>query len=234
MSNRLITTSLIDAVDWARKAPSTECSKDPSITWRQDAYNSLVKTLSRAPWEPDGWLKRGIDFEQSVYRLTKLGVDPEELQASENFKIFLRAAKGAQLYTKSKSFIQLDGEEYCVFAKKDLYWPKKEVFPGRIADIKTTSNYGGQEKYLKTAQHKIYCMNDGVPDFEYIIGEFNKDDMTDMTIKNVFRVSYHVDSFKDIRDEVTDRIKGMIEWLKQFDEPGDLWELYLTKYCYSF
>jgi hypothetical protein len=116
----------------------------------------------------------------------------------------------------------LDGEEYCLYGKLDVW------FKDHIIDIKSTAKYSGKDKYLGTAQHHIYCYSENIKDFEYIIAEFS-DDSTN-NIKAIHSVPYHMSSTEEEEKIIKDRIYSAMAFLATFDEPGDLKDLYLTKY----
>ena len=106
--SRLITTSLLDSIDWCRKAPD---SLNPAgISWKQDAYEQLKRTVGRAPWVPNASLERGTTFENQIYGILKAGTE-DTVQCTPKFREILYACKGGQFQRKTKSFLTIDGQE---------------------------------------------------------------------------------------------------------------------------
>ena len=218
--SRLITTSPLDSIDWCRKAPD---SLNPAgISWKQDAYEQLKRTVGRAPWVPNASLERGTTFENQIYGILKAGTE-DTVQCTPKFREILYACKGGQFQRKTKSFLTIDGQEYLLYGKLDIY------FPDRIKDIKTTGKYGGKDKYLSTSQHHIYCFGENIKDFTYIIAEFPKPESYEISSVNYVEYSSPSRDFEEayVRAKITDAV----EWLSSFDEPGDLGDLYLHTYC---
>jgi hypothetical protein len=218
--SRLITTSILDAIDWCKTAPD---SLAPSgKTWKEDAYSQLKATLGRAPWNPTPAILRGIDFEASIYAILN-GKKEETIECSDHFRSVLMACKGGVFQKKTKTIIEMDGVEYCLYGKIDVF------FPAKIVDIKTTAKYGGKDKYLSTSQHHLYCFGENIPEFEYVIAEFKSDEGKD--IRAVHHVSYVSPSLEFEEEYIKGKIRDMLSFLENYSEPGDLKELYNTTYC---
>jgi len=216
----LITPSFLDAIEWCKKAPDSPCKWDPSKTWKEQAYFDLKNTLARI-WTGDAnpAIQRGMKFEATVYSLLKQGAD---VQCSEEFRFFLDKCRGGQFQGVTKSFISIGTQSYCLYGKMDCKHDKV------IQDIKTTQDYKGQQKYLGNTQHKIYCVNEGIPDFEYLVAEFK--DESSLKIVRTHCVEYHATDLKVVEEEIKAKIVDAMAFLDLFQEPGDLKELYLTKY----
>ena len=219
--SRLITTTLLDSIEWCRSAPDSP-SSTPGKTWREEAYEQLKSTLARLPWHPNSSILRGIDFENQIYSILDDHVEAT-VTCSDKFRKILMDCKGVQFQKKTKTILELDGEEYCLYGKIDVW------FPDHLIDIKTTGKYGGKSKYLDTAQHHIYCYGENIRDFEYIIAEFPDDKSN--TIRNVYHIAYHAMEQDKEEEYIKNRIYSAITFLENFSEPGDLKELYFTKYC---
>ena len=219
--SRLITTSILDAIDWCKTAPDS-INQATGNTWKQDAYSQIKATLGRAPWNPTPAIVRGIDVENSIYAILRDGKE-ESITCSDSFRKVLMECKGGQFQKKTKTIIELDGVEYCLYGKIDVF------FPTKIVDLKTTGKYSGKEKYLGTSQHHLYCFGENIPEFEYIIIEFV--DEGSKNIRGVHHVSYVSPGLEFEEEYMKGKIRGALEFFEKYDEPGDLKELYNTTYC---
>lgn len=220
--SKLITPSLFGSIKWLETAPSS---------YQEKAYEDLRGMLARdQKWDPSPQIIRGMDFEKKVQEvLQKYKKDPEglsNLKVSKEFREFLTACKGGEWQKKTKTYMTIDGTEYCLYGKIDV------DFPIKIIDVKTTGKEpwkGFNHKFLSSAQHKIYCHNEKKPDFVYIIALFNdpKGGPLAKKISSVHYVNYHVDSF----DKLTEEIREIIgEILMFFEQYPDLFKLFNTKY----
>jgi len=207
---KLITPSLIGSVEWLQKCPDS---------WKERAFNSLHSSLARDYSKPmDHAVKRGIDFENMVYKV--LGnelVDVNSLKCSELFKDVLRHCKGGIFQQKTKSLIEIDDVEYCLYGKKDVSFTDKTI------DIKCTGKFKSARTYLDTVQHKLYCYNDKIEKFEYLVCVMDEEDkLTDIHI-----VEYKVDDFEKLREDIIKRVRKTIEFLKLDTE---LYDLYINTF----
>lgn len=217
----LITSSLIDSVAWAKTAPDSQCRDDPSMSWKQKAYSDLKNTLARI-WTPGNKaVERGMRVENAVYKVIS-DKKVDTVKCSPLFKQVLDKCNGGVFQKKTKKFLEIDGKEYCLFGKIDVY------FPDKIIDLKTTTEYKGRSKYLGNIQHKLYVLNERIPRFEYVIMEFGTEDSD--IIQNVHTVEYVQEDFEALKAEVVQAIKDTMSFIDQFDEPGDLKDLYLHKF----
>lgn len=205
--SRLITSSLFGAVNWFMNSP-------PS--WKERATKDLHNQLARVWTGANAAMQRGMDFEKAVYNMS--AKDPANWTGSEFFKDVVRVVKGGIFQAKAKRFIEVAGEEYCLYGKIDV------KFPMKIMDIKTTGNYKGKNKYLDSMQHKIYCFCESITVFEYVVAEFDGDSNT---IKDIHTVVYNVHNPESIKEELEDRITSLMTFLE--NDPK-LMELYLTKF----
>lgn len=218
----LITTSLIDSVNWAKNAPNSPCKDNPEITWKQKAYNDLKNTLARI-YAPGGfYMERGVRIENTVYKIIEEG-KVDTVSCSAHFKKVLDLCNGGVFQKKTKSFIDVDGQEYCLFGKIDVLFPKK-----KIIDLKTTGSFGGRDKYLKTLQHKIYCYNERISDFDYVIMEFESEEND--KLRDVHIISYKAEDFDSVKADITKAIRDTMAFIEAFDEEGDLLDLYMHKF----
>lgn len=203
--SHLITPSLIGAISWVNNCP---------YSWREKATLDLRSQLVRDYSEPMGpALKLGLQFEESVYTYAAM----EESKGSDHFKWFINECKGGQFQRKTKQFITIDDQEYCLYGKIDAWWPNI------IKDIKTTSNYHGEKSYLASFQHKMYCYNEKISHFRYIVGEFD----ADQNLIDHHAIDYTVQDPITLQDEIVQAVKEAIAYLKG---RTNLWTLYTTKF----
>jgi len=215
----LIAPTLLDGYDWLMTAPES-IKKGTNVTWKQDAYQQLTDTLTRAPFRPNKAIIKGMEFERMACNKSKVA-DIDSLNASANFKKVCKLIKGGAFQVKTKKFIQIDGVEYVLFNRLDV------KFPMLIQDIKTTANYRGAANYLSKWQHKFYTLTDKIRDFQYIIAEWQGADVDDFTIKDVHVIDYHAEDFEAIEKEITGHVKLFMEFLEGNEK---LKEAYLHTY----
>ncbi len=208
--SKLITTSLISSIQWLNNAP-------PS--WQESAYTQLKNSLSRKPWEPSLEIQRGIDFENKVYSCLR-----RELYSvgSKDFQWFVNESKGGQIQRKTKSFITIDKIEYCLYGKLDLWY--KDI----IKDIKTTGNYK-ESKYLESSQHIIYCHNEKISQFEYLVAVFQKGDTENKKIQEKHKIKITVDLDKT-EELILGYIKLVNDTLKTYEELKPLYDNVFNRY----
>ena len=118
--------------------------------------------------------------------------------------------------------MKIDGAEYCLYGKIDVW------FPDRIRDIKTTRNYRGEESYLSTIQHLIYMHNERIYDFAYLVAEFERDEEEkSKKIVATHEIQVPEMSPEYIAECIQDRIKKAVDFLSKDTEMLDL---YLHKF----
>lgn len=205
--SRLITTSLIGAVDWCNTAPKTHIDHDPTKpTWRDQAFVDLDKTLNRV-WDnsPKPYLDRGIKFENAVYK--EAGAPTG--RGSEHFQWFVSECKGGEFQRKSKKYIDIDGFTYCIYGKLDAW------FPDIIKDVKTTSKWKGDTNYLNTWQHRLYCYTENINRFRYIVAVFDDPDEGPLsnTIVERHAVDYVVPDREELEQDIVSKIKEVVSFL---------------------
>ncbi len=173
MSGILISPSLFSSVNWFQNCPRS---------WKDGARKQLDEMLNRSgTWDPSPDVKRGIDFEDTVYRVLRTKSDK---RGTEYFNKVLERCRGGVFQKKSKKFIEFEGNEYCIYGKLDVW------FPVEIIDIKTTKEGKSvdeyREKYLTTMQHHLYCFTEDIPLFTYIVVLFDSADK----ITGVIEIEY--------------------------------------------
>lgn len=208
--NKLITASLFNGIDWYRNCPES---------WRKKAFSDLKNQLSRIWVEPNEAIRRGMEFENTIYKILQLGKE-NKVNCSDIFKKFLVECKGGIFQKKTKMIIEVDGVEYLLFGKMDCW------FPDLIIDIKTTSKEWddwSKKKYLESMQHVIYCYTEGISSFKYLIGLFNDGKLIEMK-----SLGFNAVSQDALKKQIIDKIKEMVLF---FEEHEELKILYHTKFC---
>jgi len=226
MSNEkshLITTSLIGSVKWALEAPNSIIKPDKGgdgiLTWKEKALTDLRNTLGREKTDFPEPARRGVEFETKVYKVANLP-DLNDLPGSENFKKVCKSIRGYKFYEKKGVTIDVDGKTCYLFGKYDAisYEEKK------IKDLKTTEKYSNG-KYLKSFQHKMYCLisGEGFDDFEYVVAEWD----SFPKIKAIHFEQFQVKNRELLYKEVETEIQYCFEAINDFG----LWDVYREKYC---
>jgi hypothetical protein len=146
----LVTTSLLDSVDWFLDCPAS---------WRDKAYKSIVATIRREPYTPMPHAQRGIDFENAVYAMKN---------GSEVFNKIVAYCKGGNTQSKIKTTMEIGQHTVLLFGKIDV------DFKDKIVDIKTLENAARVNKYLDKWQHIVYLYITNKPLFEYLVVLFEK------------------------------------------------------------
>ena len=208
--SRLVTASIVGAVDWLTNCP-------PS--WREKARQDLLNQLGRVWVEPEAGssLNLGRTFEDQVYKWAAKGaVD----SGTEHFKWFVAECKGGVFQKTLKKIVTIGEQDYCLYGKADIW------FPGVIKDIKTTKRWKGREGYLKGFQHKLYCYASGVDAFRYIAAEF-EDKVERPQILQHYAVDYIVKDRVELGESVMQTIDAFLDALGRDPE---FWALYTTKF----
>lgn len=203
--SRLITASLVGSIDWYLHCP---------VSWKEKAMTDLQNQLARvyADQMPTA-IELGIKFENTVYE----HANNENITGSDHYKWFISECKGGEFQRKTKCYLTIDGYEYCLYGKIDVW------YPDIIKDIKTTSNYKGPQHYLDSIQHKIYCYSEKIKKFRYIVGEFDEN----QHLIGHHSIDWTTPDWDDLKIDLVRRIKGVISFLEMDDA---LFNLYTTKF----
>lgn len=207
----LMTPTLWDSIDWLHKAPSS-IKAGTKITWKQDAYNNLLSMLRRE-WAPTKAIERGISFEKQICYGKKPVVAPDLIEKF-NKAYDLIHADGGNFQTKCKKFYQYDDKEFIMYGKQDVHFAPTEEFPlvkKLIVDIKTTGNYRGQSSYLSKWQHKVYTLLDRIPDFKYVVYEFDNESGM---IVDIHIIDYINNDFAATDKEIEKKLAEVVQFLK--------------------
>lgn len=203
----LVTPTILDSYEFAISAP-------PS--WKSRAENGFLAKLRREKETYPAWVQRGNDFEDTVYRVCnahyKLPIDT----GSDLFKAVCTRCHGGMFQQKLKKLVKIDEHDVMFFGYSDV------TFPNKTIDLKTTLNYKGQTKYLGGHQHLIYSWIRKVPEFEYVIVEW-ENEQTDK-LKSVHIVEYTAPPADVLEKIIIDRVKAFFSFL----EEQSLWLDYYT------
>jgi hypothetical protein len=211
--SKLITQDLIASVDWLKDCPPN---------WKDSAYTDLKNKLGRVKTEIAPAALKGIKLEEALCKaINEKSYLKDNFKCSPKFKDLIEVCKDYQQQKKTKTYMIIDDIEYCLYGKIDFYKPEL------LLDLKATDNFKGQDKYLKSYQHKIYCYNEQIKDFEYVICEFQKDSTL---IKDIYFVIYRVNDFNVLKQEIIEKIKSTINFLKMDDELFNLFNNVYSKY----
>lgn len=236
MKTRLITTSLINSIEWFTTAPNTiikpEKGGDGKITWKQKSYNDLKSMLGRKKADFGVHAKIGIQIENEIYKNAKL---PPKLQKNrEKLSEIYDLLQDCQFQISKKKSILIDDNEFCLYGRFDAL----KNTGNEIVDLKTTSSYK-KNKYLNTIQHEMYCaMEDNYNDFMYLVVELEKRDTDYLTIlnknmnfippiKDIKKEVFKVENRNALMESLVWRIKKNLGVLKQ----SKLFDLYISTFC---
>ncbi len=208
----LHTPTMWQSIDWLQKCPAS---------WKKRAYEGLLSTLNRE-WNPTPAIERGIAYEKQLCHGTKPKI-ADNLIDKFNTAYDLIHAEGHSFQHKAKKFVEVVSEEgksieHLLYGKLDVH------FPDLIIDIKTTGSYKGKSNYLNSWQHKVYCLCTRIPDFKFIVYEFDNDSGMLIDIHNI---DYHVDNFEALEKEVMDKLHSVLAFLRA---DKVLKEAYLNKF----
>jgi hypothetical protein len=209
MKSRLITTSLIDKIEWFKKCPPT---------WKERAYQDLQNQLKRDYPPSNDIQQRGFDLENAV-QVVALANNVDGVKASDYFKQLAGECLGAEFQKKVKRYVKIDDVEYCLYGRIDAW------FPDIIKDIKSTGNYKGESYYLSTFQHRLYCFITRIPKFRYLVAEFVEEQKQ---IADLHIVDWTMKDPKQVEDEIKDKINQVMMFLQQ---QQDLWKAYNETFC---
>lgn len=208
---RLITASLIGSIEWYKNCPSS---------WKAKAAKDLQNSLARIYTEPmSEAVKRGIAFEDDI---CKRAVFDTEAVHVPTVQTFVDECKGGEFQKKTKRFVFIDGFEYCLYGKIDV------AFPDMLKDLKTTGKWKGEESYLNTFQHKLYCYNEHISKFRYVVGVF--DDKVSLVPDQVYTIDYEVEDWAKLEKEVYTTVINAVKFLSTSKTWLDLYTHKFSQY----
>ena len=213
MKKYLITTTLLDNYSWFEKAPSS---------WKERAFNGLMETLTRAPFNPTPEIQRGIDFEKEVNTMVHATREEFIEQMGQNCAIFYDTCKGAVQQKKLKRELIVDGWCFQLYGKAD-YW-----FPHLTIDAKTTGNYEkGPKKYLEKTQHLMYAYMEEKPAFKYLVAVFDSQKAKRPVFVDPIDITVDL---AQAEEEITKRIRSCISFIRN---DADIKKAYLEKFNWN-
>jgi hypothetical protein len=206
---KLITPSLFNAVDWFRNAPAEYKPKA-----KTDLFNSLSRIYEKVA--DDHPMRLGCIFEDKVQAICESGsgIPPA---ASPLFKRVLEKCEGGKFQKKTKQIMTVDGADYCLYGKIDVY------FDDLMIDLKCTGKYR-PGKYLKTYQHKIYCFNENIKEFEYLVVEWDKYPV----IGRIESERYVMPDRDELGADIEGKIREVMAFISLFPE---MEKAYNEKFC---
>lgn len=156
----LITSSILDSYAWYKEAPGS---------WKEKAESDLINALTRVYTPLDAAVKRGMAFEERVCRDLYLARDVFHKRHGDMLMPFFDECVGGRQQDVVKSTITIDGQDYVLYGKADILFPKSKNTEGRIIDIKTTSSWKGMAKYTSRSQHLLYITASRITNFKYLV-----------------------------------------------------------------
>jgi hypothetical protein len=206
----LITPTILDSYEFAANAPHN---------WKVKAETGFLAKLRREKVDYPKWVDKGLAFEDTIYRVCNAHRNDEPVtQGSEYFRRACNECLGGVFQSKLSKTITIDGQKVFLFGYSDvIHYPE-----GLIIDIKTTLKYKGPEKYLNGHQHLIYPYVTGLPNFKYLIAQW-QDEYSD-TIQAVHSVPYRVDDFEKLEKTLTEKVTNFFNYLRE----NNLWLDYYT------
>lgn|SRR5574340_239217 len=218
--SRLITPSIIGAVEWLKNAPD-RWNEEKQVNWKVQARIDLENQLGRVPWSEADSKKPSLILGKKFEDTVRAYSQKEQVDGgSDHFKWFVERTKGGIWQKVTKRIIKVDGIEYCLYGKIDVW------FPELIVDLKTTRRYKGQEAYLDSFQHVMYCYNENIMDFAYLIAEFEDKDENPKILEH-HEVRYHVKDRVTLREKVEGVVAAFAEFI---GSDPKLFELYTKKF----
>lgn len=210
----LITPTLLNSFDFYLNCHNAQ--------WKKKAFEDILGTLRRdKPWEPTKEIQMGCKFEEAVYDQCAKVQAGAPYKGSLIFQSVVARCVGAEFQCKCRYNETIDGEDYCIYGKMDVFFPKgtPDLEEGYIIDLKTTASFNpkhGPKKYLDGWQNKTYCVATGVSVFEYLIAEWeSKEEFKLADLHNV--VVRHKD-LDAVRQQIKNHIKEFVAWTKLNEE----------------
>lgn len=193
--SKLITPTLLNSLKWYSECPSS---------WKEKAFNDLTNMLNRTPFKPNEAFELGKKFETQIYRIC-IGIKVKNPMPT--VKKAAEICKGGARQVTVKTFVTYKEIEYCIYGKIDVL--KKDL----VIDIKTTSNYHGEEYYLSSFQHLFYLYalhknNRPQSKFLYLVSDFNQ----------LYKIEIEYEDWNKVETEVLNAIHTLLDFLKKYSE----------------
>lgn len=213
--NVLVTPTLLDKFEFLMNSP-------PS--WRERATIGFLQQIRREPGDFPLWVRKGMDFENAVYKQCNKAVnqgDSEITVGSKEFQQVANACLGGKFQQVFKREVLVDGEPVLYYCKLDV------LFPNKVIDIKTTLEWKGDDKYLKGWQHIMYLWLTELQEFAYIVAVWQSENAD--VIKRIHTVEYNPFTFgiaPDFEYDIVQATKELFSHMKN----NDMWEDYYYKF----
>jgi len=167
----------------------------------------------------------GFDFENAVQRVVEAN-KIDLLTTSEHFINVCKACNGGEFQKVTKSILVVNGDKYNFWGKMDVW------FEDLIIDIKTTGKYK-RSKYVESVQHMIYCHNEQIANFRYLVAVWGKENKVDA----MHPIDVHIDDFGKLEEDLVNRVANVISFLKEHrvsdtltTQYGTLYDVYENKF----
>jgi len=202
----LVTATLLDSFDFASSAP-------PS--WKARAMMDFVSKIRREQIDFPAWVHKGEDLEAQVQAVCNTAKSRDDLKVgSDNFQKVTNACYGGTFQNKLKLTMEIDGTKCFFFGYSDV--EKKDT----TIDIKTCLAWKTKSKYLNKSQHLIYLMINGNAKFEYVVVEWEDENLPD--IKSVHIIPYNSPGKDILKRMIAERVTNMFGFIRQ----NNLWQDY--------
>ena len=203
----LVTPTILDSYEFAVNAPHS---------WKVKAETGFLAKLRREKVDYPAWVKKGLDFENTVYKVCNVHRNKEITVGSEHFQSVCNAVNGGQFQIKLSKKVEIAGQQVFLFGYADA------VQPTKVQDLKTTLKYKGPEKYLSGHQHLMYTSLTNLEHFEYIVVQWESESTN--KIAAVHTIPFWVDDFNEHNAVLYTKIEAFFNYLRE----NNLWQDYYT------
>lgn len=234
----LMTATLLGSFKWMQDAPASWAERA-----KEDFYAKVRRTDT---FQTTPEIERGKEFERIIcdncnqldeptfmekikdIYVEKINTHPiyalRSKEEKERLLTFIlqtcntmyHLCKGGQQQVKVGKDLIVDGETFYLFGYIDV------LQPTTILDIKTCTNFK-ESKYRDSIQHSIYQYCTEIPEFKYVVANYEGGDFpTDCRV-----VEATVDSIDCAERKIKGRIHNLVKFLKE----NELWEDYLNLFC---
>lgn len=203
----LITPTILDSYEFAISAPSS---------WKARAEEGFLAKLRREKATYPAWVSKGLDFEDTVYRVCGVHYkdrfkDNPVKQGSELFQNVCAQCIGGTFQQKLSKKADIAGQKVFFFGYTDV------SFPTITIDLKTTLKYKGPSKYLNGHQHLIYSWIRGVKEFQYIVVQWASEDAN--TVQAVHNIDYTAPDPNKLEEQIRGKVESFFDYLRN----NNLW-----------
>ena len=206
----LVTPTLLDSFEFAANAP---------YDWKASSMKDFIGKIKREKIDYPAWVGKGMDFEDTVYRVCKTSTAQEiKTQGSDNFRKVTAACYGGTFQNKLKKNLKIGEHKAFFFGYTDV------DFINTTKDIKTCLKWKTKSKYLNKNQHKMYLWMNEKTHFEYIVAEW--ENQTSDIVKSVHIIPYTNPGSDVLEKDIVERTKALFEFIHS----KNLWE----DYYYTF